>query len=77
MEECKLHSLALLIVVCITGTRLQDMIRTSLLKMPTRDLETQATQCFRNVTAFMGDRNSGKDDTGHADKVRIGYCHRY
>lgn len=49
-----------------------DVIKTSLLKMPTKDLETQAIQCFRNVTGFMGDRNSKKEETGHAEKLLKG-----
>ena len=46
-----------------------EVIKTSLLKMPTKELETQATQCFRNVTGFMGDRSSKKEETGHAEKL--------
>jgi len=47
----------------------KENIRTSLKKMPTRDLETTATQCFKNITGYMGDRSSRKDDGGHAEKV--------
>jgi hypothetical protein len=39
-----------------------DVIKTSLRKMPGKDLETQATQCFRNVTGYMGDRQTKKED---------------
>lgn len=46
-----------------------DVIKTSLLKMPTKELEVQAIQCFRNVTGFMGDRSSKKEQTGHAEKL--------
>lgn len=46
-----------------------EVIKTSLLKMPTKELDTQAVQCFRNVTGFMGDRNSKKEETGHAEKL--------
>jgi len=46
-----------------------DVIKTSLLKMPSKELENQAIQCFRNVTGFMGDRNSKKEETGHAEKL--------
>ena len=44
-------------------------IRTALKKMPTKDMESAATQCFRNITGYMGDRSSRKDDGGHAEKV--------
>lgn len=45
-------------------------ISTSLLKMPTKDLEAQAVQCFKNVTSFMGDRKrSSKDAAEHAGKL--------
>jgi MyTH4 domain len=37
--------------------------------MPTKELESTAVQLFRNVTGFMGDRNSHKEDAGHAEKV--------
>lgn len=47
----------------------QDVIKTALLKMPSKDLETQATQAFRNITGFMGDRGTVKEDTGHAEKL--------
>lgn len=46
-----------------------DVIKTSLLKMPSKELEVQAIQCFRNVTGFMGDRNTKKEETGHAEKL--------
>ena len=44
----------------------QDVIKTALLKMPSKDLEAQATQAFRNITGFMGDRGTVKEDVGHA-----------
>ena len=37
--------------------------------MPTKELEAQAVNCFRNVTGFMGDRDSKKEETGHAEKL--------
>ena len=37
--------------------------------MPTKELEAQAVLCFRNVTGFMGDRDSKKEETGHAEKL--------
>jgi hypothetical protein len=37
--------------------------------MPTKELEAQAVHCFRNVTGFMGDRDSKKEETGHAEKL--------
>ena len=37
--------------------------------MPTKELEQQAVHCFRNVTGFMGDRDSKKEETGHAEKL--------
>lgn len=46
-----------------------EVIRKALLKMPTRELESTAVQLFRNVTGFMGDRNTHKEDAGHAEKV--------
>lgn len=46
-----------------------EVIKTSLLKLPTKELEVQAIQCFRNVTGFMGDRDSKKEETGHAEKL--------
>ena len=46
-----------------------DVIKMSLLKLPSKDLEAQATQAFRNVMGFMGDRSSRKDESGHADKL--------
>lgn len=46
-----------------------EVIKTALLKMPSKELEGQAIQCFRNITGFMGDRETGKEDTGHADKL--------
>ena len=46
-----------------------DVIRTALLKMPTKELESTAIQCFRNITGFMGDRNTNKEDVSHADKL--------
>jgi myosin-7 len=46
-----------------------ELIKTSLLKMPTKDLENQAILCFRNVTGFMGDRDSKKEESGHAEKI--------
>jgi hypothetical protein len=46
-----------------------EMIGTSLLKMPSRDMDQQALQCFKNVCCFMGDRSSSKDETGHAEKL--------
>jgi MyTH4 domain/WW domain/FERM central domain len=46
-----------------------EVIKTALLKMPSKELDTQATQCFRNITGFMGDRNSNKEDVGHAEKL--------
>ena len=47
----------------------KENIKTSLKKMPTKDLENVATQCFKNITGYMGDRSSRKDDGGHAEKV--------
>jgi len=46
-----------------------EVIKKALLKMPTKELEATAVQLFRNVTGFMGDRNSNKEDAGHAEKV--------
>lgn len=46
-----------------------EVIKKALLKMPSKELETTAVQLFRNVTGFMGDRNSNKEDAGHAEKV--------
>jgi hypothetical protein len=46
-----------------------DTIGKALLKMPTKELETLAIQCFRNVTGFMGDRSSTKEEGGHAEKL--------
>jgi hypothetical protein len=46
-----------------------QVIKTALLKMPTKELEAQAIQCFRNITGFMGDRNTNKEDVGHAEKL--------
>jgi len=46
-----------------------EVIRTALLKMPTKELEATAIQCFRNITGFMGDRNTNKEDVSHADKL--------
>lgn len=43
-----------------------EIINRSLLKMPTKELEGQAIQSFRNVTGFMGDRDTTKEDSGHA-----------
>jgi len=37
--------------------------------MPSKELETQAVKCFRNVTGFMGDRSSNKELSGHAEKL--------
>lgn len=37
--------------------------------MPTKELEATAIQSFRNVTGFMGDRSSNKEDSGHAEKL--------
>jgi len=52
-----------------------DVIKTSLRKMPGKDLETQATQCFRNVTGYMGDRQTKKEDGGHAEKLMKNSLH--
>jgi hypothetical protein len=46
-----------------------ELIKTSLLKLPTKELETQAILTFRNITGFMGDRESRKEETGHAEKI--------
>jgi hypothetical protein len=37
--------------------------------MPTKELDTQACQCHRNVLGFMGDRSSRKDEALHAEKL--------
>lgn len=52
-----------------------DVIKTSLRKMPGKDLETQATQCFRNITGYMGDRKTQKEDGGHAEKLMKNSLH--
>jgi len=46
-----------------------DIIKKALLKMPTKELEATAVQSFRNVTGFMGDRSTNKEDAGHAEKL--------
>lgn len=33
------------------------------------DFDSFATQTFRNIMGFMGDRSSGKEDSGHAEKL--------
>lgn len=45
-----------------------DVIKTSLRKMPTKELGTSATQCFRNITGFMGDRTSRKASLLHVSR---------
>lgn len=47
----------------------QEIIKKALLKMSSKELEATAIQCFRNITGFMGDRSSGKEDAGHAEKL--------
>jgi hypothetical protein len=37
--------------------------------MASGDLNKQAQQCFRNITGFMGDRATSKEDGGHAEKL--------
>lgn len=37
--------------------------------MPAKDFNQQATQCFRNITGFMGDRATKKEEGGHAEKL--------
>lgn len=37
-----------------------DTIKTSLRKMPAKELENSAIQCFRNITGYMGDRQTRK-----------------
>lgn len=46
-----------------------DVIRTSLRQL-NQDMCAEAVQAFRNVTGFMGDRNTGKADMDHASKVK-------
>eukprot|EP01138_Halocafeteria_seosinensis_P011068 gb/GECG01011304.1/.p1 GENE.gb/GECG01011304.1/~~gb/GECG01011304.1/.p1 ORF type:complete len:801 (+),score=169.81 gb/GECG01011304.1/:1-2403(+) len=46
-----------------------ETIKKSLRIMPDKDIEQQALQCFRNVTGFMGDRSSNKEEGGHAEKL--------
>lgn len=46
-----------------------DVIKKALLKMPSSELGATAVQLFRNVTGFMGDRSTHKEDVSHADKI--------
>eukprot|EP01029_Cantina_marsupialis_P015082 TRINITY_DN3303_c0_g1_i1.p1 TRINITY_DN3303_c0_g1~~TRINITY_DN3303_c0_g1_i1.p1 ORF type:complete len:930 (-),score=396.95 TRINITY_DN3303_c0_g1_i1:530-3319(-) len=46
----------------------KDIIRTSLLTLP-KELIAVAVQCFRNITGYMGDRNTSKEGEGHAYKL--------
>jgi myosin-7 len=45
------------------------VIKKALRKMPAREFETTAVQCFKNITGFMGDRSTSKEDGGHAEKL--------
>ena len=47
----------------------QDMLRKPLLKDLPSSLSSIAKQANRNITGFMGDRSSGKDHEGHAEKL--------
>ena len=47
----------------------KDCIKTSLLNLNDKELVSEAVQCFRNITGWMGDRGSGKDPTSHCLKL--------
>ena len=47
----------------------KDCIKTSLLNLNDKELVSEAVQCFRNITGWMGDRGSGKDPTQHCLKL--------
>lgn len=47
----------------------QDVIKTALRAMQSKDLAAVAVQCFRNVTGYMGDRSTHKEGGGHAYKL--------
>lgn len=47
----------------------RDLIKTSLITLHDKNLQGEAVQCFRNVTGFMGDRNSNKTNMDHAYKL--------
>ncbi|KAH9261246.1 hypothetical protein BASA81_000950 [Batrachochytrium salamandrivorans] len=46
-----------------------EMIRKPLHKMPDRAMESECVQAFKNILSYMGQRNSSKDDIGHATKL--------
>eukprot|EP01029_Cantina_marsupialis_P011270 TRINITY_DN251_c0_g1_i2.p1 TRINITY_DN251_c0_g1~~TRINITY_DN251_c0_g1_i2.p1 ORF type:complete len:848 (-),score=351.01 TRINITY_DN251_c0_g1_i2:687-2867(-) len=45
-----------------------DVIRKPMCSLP-KDMSATAVQCFRNITGFMGDRNTSKEGGGHAYKL--------
>ena len=45
------------------------LIKTSLCSLNDKDLQGEAVQCFRNVTGFMGDRNTNKNNMDHCYKL--------
>lgn len=47
----------------------RDLIKTSLITLHDKNLQGEAVQCFRNVTGFMGDRNTNKTNMDHAYKL--------
>mmetsp|Transcript_24752 Transcript_24752/g.72588 ORF Transcript_24752/g.72588 Transcript_24752/m.72588 type:complete len:799 (-) Transcript_24752:82-2478(-) len=53
----------------ITSWKGKDVIKTSLSILNDKDLQTEAVQCFRNVTGFMGDRSSNKSNLEHCFKL--------
>lgn len=48
-------------------------LKKPLRKLPARDMDASAIQANKNIMSFMGDRDSGKDQSGHASKlVKLG-----
>lgn len=47
----------------------KDVIKTSLLQLNDRELQSEAVQCFRNITGFMGDRTTNKPAMDHCIKL--------
>jgi len=53
----------------------EELIRKPLHKMPDRALESECVQAFKNIVSYMGQRNSSKDDIGHATKLLANSVH--
>jgi myosin-7 len=47
----------------------EELIKKPLHKMPDRAMEAESVQAFKNIVSYMGQRNSSKDDIGHATKL--------